>query len=149
MAYDSKHDTVFFLDEIYKKHLSNAQLAELIKERGYDKRPSISGYDAKQLITADSAEPKSINDLREAGLKVLACNKYPGSVNYGIKWLQNRRIVIDPKRTPNAHREFIGYEYETTKDGEFLADVPDKDNHSIDSCRYALDGLINRRGVSA
>ena len=68
---------------------------------------------------------------------------------YGIKWLQNRRIVIDPARTPNAHREFVSYEYETTKDGEFLADVPDQNNHTIDAVRYALDWLINRRGVSA
>lgn len=90
-----------------------------------------------------------VNDLRGEGLKVIACRKFPGSVLYGIKWLQNRRIVIDPARTPNAHREFISYEYMTTKDGEFLADVPDKDNDAIDATRYALDRLINNRRISA
>ena len=106
-------------------------------------------YKERQVIICDSAEPKSINDLRGEGLKCIACQKYPGSVIYGVKWLQNRRIVIDPARTPNAHREFIGYEYMTTKDGEFLADVPDANNHCIDAVRYALDRLINYRKISA
>lgn len=100
-------------------------------------------------IFADAAEPKSIADLRGAGLKIYPCRKYPGSVIYGIRWLQNRKIVIDPKRTPHAWKEFTEYEYLTTKDGEFLADVPDENNHILDACRYALDRLINNRGVSA
>ena len=158
VAYDQKHDTVYLLDEIYKKHLSNNELAAQITAKGYEYTGQyenagyFGGYEAykeRQVIVCDSAEPKSINDLRNAGLKCIACQKYPGSVIYGVKWLQNRRIVIDPARTPNAHREFIGYEYMTTKDGEFLADVPDKDNHTIDAVRYALDRIINRRGVSA
>lgn len=158
VAYDSKHDTVYLIDEIYKKHLSNNELADAIKAKGYEytgqyeKAGNFGGYEVykeKQVIVCDSAEPKSINDLRNGGLKCIACQKYPGSVIYGVKWLQNRRIVIDPARTPNAHREFVGYEYMTTKDGEFLADVPDKDNHCIDAVRYALDRLINYRKISA
>ena len=159
VAYDSKHDTVYLLDEIYKKGMSNKQLAEAIKAKGYDDTGQyqtsyfIGAYPEvfkeRQTIVCDSAEPKSINDLRGEGLKVIACRKFPGSVLYGIKWLQNRRIVIDPARTPNAHREFISYEYMTTKDGEFLADVPDKGNHAIDATRYALDRLINNRRISA
>jgi PBSX family phage terminase large subunit len=160
VAYDSKRDTVYLLDEIYKKHCSNSEIARLIKEKGYHKIPGggsvyhspLTGetyHSDKQLIVCDSAEPKSINDLQGAGLRAIACQKYPGSVQYGVKWLQNRHIVIDPARCPNAYREFAGYEYVTTKDGEFLADVPDKDNHSIDATRYALDRIINRRGVAA
>lgn len=158
VAYDQKHDTVYLLDEIYKKHLSNNELAAQITAKGYEytgqyENVGFMGYPEvhkeRQTIVCDSAEPKSINDLRNAGLKCIACQKYPGSVIYGVKWLQNRRIVIDPARTPNAHREFIGYEYMTTKDGEFLADVPDKDNHTIDAVRYALDRLINYRKISA
>lgn len=158
VAYDSKHDTVYLIDEIYKKHLSNNELADAIKAKGYEYTGqyekagyfgSYEVYKEKQVIICDSAEPKSINDLRNGGLKCIACQKYPGSVIYGVKWLQNRHIIIDPARTPNAHREFIGYEYMTTKDGEFLADVPDKDNHTIDAVRYALDRLINYRKISA
>ena len=159
VAYDSKHDTIYLLDEIYKKHCSNKQLADEIKARGYDctgqyKTANSWGiypevYKEKQLIICDSAEPKSINDLQGEGLKAIACQKFPGCVLYRIKWLQNRRIVIDPARTPNAHREFISYEYMTTKDGEFLADVPDKDNHGLDAVAYSLDRLIYRKGVTA
>ena len=158
VAFDRKTDTVYLLDEIYKKGLSNKQLAEAIKAKGYEdtgryQTSVFMGYGEvfkeRQTIVCDSAEPKSINDLRGEGLKCIACQKYPGSVLYGIKWLQNRRIVIDPARTPNAHREFISYEYMTTKDGEFLADVPDANNHTIDAVRYALDRLINVKGISA
>ena len=158
VAYDRKRDTVYLLDEIYKKGLSNKQLAEAIKEKGYHFTGRIQNsgmfgiydpYNEKQVIVCDSAEPKSINDLQGEGLKAIPCKKYPGSVLYGIKWLQNRRIVIDPKRTQNAHREFINYEYMTTKDGEFLADVPDANNHTIDAVRYALDRLINVKIYSA
>ena len=156
VAFDSKHDTVYLLDEIYKKGLSNRQLAEAIKEKGYNLTGAVyllygnqETYNEKQVIVCDSAEPKSINDLQGEGLKAIPCRKYPGSVLYGIKWLQNRRIVIDPKRTPNAHKEFISYEYMTTKDGEFLADVPDANNHTIDAVRYALDRVINVKNYSA
>jgi len=158
VAYDSKHDSVYLLDEIYKKHLSNKELAAQIIAKGYDwtgqyERGSVfSGYEVTkeaQTIVCDSAEPKSIADLRNEGLKAISCTKYAGSVLYGIKWLQNRRIIIDPARTPNAHKEFVSYEYLTTKDGEFLADVPDADNHAIDATRYALDRLINYRKISA
>ena len=158
VAYREKYDTVYLLDEIYKRGMSNKQLADEIKARKYDRAtpaeiyysPFMSEvYEQKQLIVCDSAEPKSINDLHNEGLKAIACIKYPGSVLYGVKWLQNRRIIIDPKRTPNAHREFIQYEYMTTKDGEFLADVPDRNNHAIDATRYALDRIINYKKISA
>lgn len=139
VCYDRKHDVVYLVDEIYKRSCSNKQLAQVIKERGY-------GDDA---VTADCAEPKSISDLREEGLMSRACHKEPGCVAYRVKWLQHRRIVIDPARTPNAYREFTNYSYEADKDGNFLPSLPDRDNHSIDAVAYALDKLIYRRGVSA
>ncbi len=157
-SYDRKTQTVFLLDEIVKRGLSNQDAADMIKAKGYDKATPSSSYysifagapiESKQLIICDSEEPKSINDWNGCGLKAIPCKKYPGSVNYGIRWLQSRKIVIDPKRTPVAFSEFTGYEYEMTKDGEFLASVPDKDNHTIDSLRYALDMLINNKNYSA
>ena len=158
LAYDSKHDSIYFLDEIVKKHMSNAELADQIKAKGYNYTGQLEdvgfyGYPEmhkeRQTIICDSAEPKSIADLQAAGLRAIACKKYPGSVNYGIKWLQCRRLIIDPARTPTVHKEFINYEYLTTKDGEFLADVPDRENHTVDATRYALDRIINRRGIPA
>lgn len=158
VAFDSKHDTLYLLDEIYKKHCSNKELADMIKEKGMDKRNPrkiyysqfAGGYvEDHQHFVADCAEPKSIYDLQGQGLKVSPCRKFPGCVLYRIKWLQNRRIVIDPARTPNAHREFTQYEYCRDKDGEFLADVPDKANHLIDALAYATDGLIYKKNVTA
>ena len=160
VAYDQKHDTIYLLDEFYKKHCSNRELAEEIYRRGYDKTgrysnyysPFAGGYSSTletSTIICDCAEPKSIADLQVEGLKAIACRNFPGCVLYRIKWLQNRKIVIDPARTPNAYREFTHYEYVTDKDGVFLSDVPDKENHCIDATAYALDRLIYRRGESA
>ena len=152
VAYNRKYDTVYLLDEIYERHLSNDQMAKRILERKYNKRGTapLFGYmPANPLVICDAAEPKSIADLRTAGVNAFSCYKAPGCVEYRIKWLQHRRIVIDPKRTPNAHREFTGYEYEHDRDGNFLSQLPDKDNHSIDATAYALNSLIYKRGVSA
>lgn len=158
-AYDEKHDTIFLIDEIYRKHMSNKQLADEIKRRGYDSTGRYSHYVSPMMgftsseipatVICDCAEPKSIADLQNEGIKAIACRKFAGCVQYRIKWLQQRRIIIDPKRTPNAWREFSSYEYEVSKDGEILSDLPDRDNHTIDSLAYALDRIIYRRGVSA
>jgi PBSX family phage terminase large subunit len=158
-AYDEKHDTIYLIDEIYKKHMSNKQLADEIKRRGYDSTGRYSHYASPMMgftsseipatVICDCAEPKSVADLQNEGIKAIACRKFAGCVQYRIKWLQQRRIIIDPKRTPNAWREFSSYEYEVSKDGEILSDLPDRDNHTIDSLAYALDRIIYRRGVSA
>lgn len=156
VAYERKTDTIYFLDEIYKRGMSNRQLAEAIKEKGYDvtEEPRMSLFGdygpRRALVTCDCAEPKSISDLIDNGIKAIGCHKEPGCVEYRTKWLQHRRIVIDPARTPNAHREFVAYSYDTDKDGNILARLPDKDNHTIDAAAYALDTLIYyKRGLSA
>ena len=150
VAYDKRTDTIFLLDEIYKTHLTNAQLADAIKAKGYDRDPHNDYYSpsdgsfsqGRALIIADSADPKSITDLNHLGLKVAPCYKKPGCVEYRIKWLQSRRITIDPRRTPNSYRELVNYSYGADKDGNFTSTLPDKDNHSIDALAYALQSLI-------
>ena len=137
VAYNRRDETILLLDEIYRTHMSNQELADEIKKRGYD-----WDYDSHMLITADSADPRSIADLRGQDLLVRPCFKKPGCVQYRVKWLQSRRIVIDPRRTPNAHREFVGYSYAADKDGNFLSELPDKDNHAIDALAYALNREI-------
>lgn len=139
LAYDRKHEKIYFLDEIYKRGISNRQLAEEIRLRGY--------YDRD--IVCDCAEPKSIADLRDMGLPARGCYKRPGCVVDRVRWLQHRTIVIDPGRTPNAHREFIGYSYPMDKNGNLLSQLEDKDNHSIDACGYSLDRVIFNRGSLA
>ena len=157
VAYDRKTDTVYFIDEIYKRHCSNKEIAELIIEKGYNKTGRVSysvmfreSYEEEQKIFCDCAEPKSIADLQEMDLRALPCHKEPGCVQYRIKWLQHRKIVIDPSRTPESAREFQNYCYVVDrKTGEITSELPDKDNHTIDGLAYALDRLIYRRGISA
>ena len=66
-----------------------------------------------------------------------------------MKWLQTRTIVIDPKRTPNAYKEFSEYEYERDKDGNVISGYSDENNHLVDACRYATESLWRRRGTNA
>ena len=66
-----------------------------------------------------------------------------------MKWLQRRRIIIDPARCPNAAKEFSEYEYERDRDGNVVTGYPDVNNHSIDATQYALEPLTMRRGASA
>ena len=127
---------LFILDEIYARGMTNRTAAERIFEKGCQ----------SVMIVCDSAEPKSINELRQYGLRVRGAKKGPDSINYGIRFLQSlEAIVIDGERCPNAAREFSGYELERDKDGSFRADYPDRDNHTIDAVRYALEDAINNR----
>jgi len=97
-------------------------------------------------ITADSAEPRSNDELAQRGLIVTGAKKGPGSVEHGLRWLQDlAAIVIDPARCPEAAKEFSAYEYEPDKRGGFKAVYPDRDNHTIDAVRYGLEPVIGRR----
>lgn len=137
--YDHARETIYFLDEIGENKKSNDWTAAEIKKRGYD----------DYVITCDSAENKSVNDYRDAGLLARGAIKGPGSVEYSMKWWQKRKLVFDPARTPKALKEFKKYEFERDKDGNIISGYPDKDNHFIDAGRYATEEVWRRRGSSA
>lgn len=137
--YDVARETLFLIDEHYVNKTSNEDNASWIRDRHYNDFP----------ITCDSAEPKSIADLRASGIDARNAIKGPGSVEYGMKWLQRRKIVIDKRRTPNAYKEFVGYEYERNKDGEIISGYPDKNNHAIDAVRYGMEPVFRLYGVKA
>ena len=139
LHYDRARETIYLMDEIYQNKLTNEASGNIIIKRGYK--------DA--YITCDSAEPKSVADYRAMGLPAKAAVKGPGSVDYGMKWLQRRKIVIDRKRTPNAYTEFVNYEYERNKDGDIISGYPDANNHLIDATRYALERISRQMGVIA
>ena len=117
----------------------NSDTGKIILERGYN----------DYIITCDSQENKSVADYRDMGIPARSAVKGPGSVEYGMKWLCGRKIVIDPRRTPNVHREFTEYEFERDKEGNLVSGYPDLNNHSIDATRYALESFYNKRGTSA
>lgn len=139
LHYDRARETIYFIDEMYRNKLPNEAAAREIKEKGY----------TDAYITCDSAEPKSVADFRACGLPAKEAVKGPGSVDYGMKWLQKRKIVIDIRRTPHAYEEFVHYEYERDKNGEFISGYPDAENHLIDATRYALERVFRRMGVTA
>ncbi len=101
-----------------------------------------------EIVTCDSAEPKSIADYRKyGGYGARGAEKGPDSVNYSMKWLQSlNHIYIDPNRCPGAYKEFIEYEYDRDKDDEVISGYPDRDNHRIDAVRYAMERVYKRRG---
>lgn len=103
---------------------------------------------ADEIVTADSAEPKSVSDYRSyGGYGCRPAEKGPDSVNYSMKWLQSlNHIYIDPKRCPETLAEFSTYEYERDKDDEVISGYPDANNHNIDAIRYALERVWKRKG---
>lgn len=137
--YDSAREKIYLIDELYVNKWSNEKTAKWIKEKGYD----------DYTIICDSAEPKSVNDYRDAGLPARGAIKGPGSIEYGFKFLQTRTLVIDPKRTPHAYKEITEYEYDRDKDGNVISGYPDGNDHAISALRYAYEPLFNRRGYSA
>lgn len=138
-AYIHSTETIYLLDELGGCKIRNSQMAEDIKEKGYDDYEIRCGAD----------EQESIVDFRDSGLPARQANVGPGSVKYTFEWLQCRTIVIDPARTPRAYKEIIEYEHEVDSNGEVIADYPDHNNHWIDALRYATSPLSMRRGNSA
>ena len=129
--YDKKKNGIYIFDELYKHQLSNRKLAEWLKEKGYD----------NDVIFADSAEPKSIAELKnDFGIsKIKGVKKGPDSVEFGERWLDDLDFIcIDPKRTPKTAFEFENIDYQTDRDGNPKPRLIDKDNHSIDAVRYAM-----------
>lgn len=139
MHYDVARETLYLLDEHYVHKASNEDTATWIREKGYNDFP----------VTCDSAEPKSIADYRASGINARAAIKGAGSVEYSMKWLQRRKIVVDKRRTPNAYKELISYEYERNKDGDIISGYPDKNNHAIDAMRYCCEPIYRTYGVKA
>lgn len=137
--YDSAREKIYLIDELYVNKWSNSKTADWIKKKGYD----------DYTMICDSAEPKSVNDFRDAGLPARGAIKGPGSIEYGFKFLQTKTIVIDPKRTPNAYKEITEYEYNRDKEGNVISGYPDGNDHAISALRYAYEPLFNRRGYSA
>lgn len=139
MYYDPARLTLYIYDELRLHKKGNEETARILREE--------KGVTADELIIADSADPKSIQDYRNYGFYCRGVEKGAGSVAYSMKWLQRlKAIVIDPVRCPNTAKEFMEYEYERTKDGEIISGYPDKNNHHIDAVRYAMWPVWRRKG---
>lgn len=128
---DQKAKQLFVFDEMYEKGLSNKRIAENIKDMGY----------GKERITADSAEPKSIDELKSLGLRVKGAMKGKDSIKNGIQWIQDLEIIIHP-RCVNFITEISNYTWDKDKFGTKLNVPIDDFNHLMDAMRYALEKYI-------
>lgn len=138
--FDSKQNRLFIFYEFFRCAAKYDVIANAIRKENTQ----------NGTIIAESAEPRSNDELRDRGFRIRTAVKGPGSVEHGITWLQNlEEIVIDGTRCPNAAREFNEYELDRDSRGELKADFPDKNNHTIDAIRYALEDYIGRKIVKS
>lgn len=123
---------IYVIDELYKKALTNNKLAEEIKNMGY----------GKERITADSAEPKSIDELYDLGLKgISGARKGKDSINNGIQFIQGYKIIIHP-RCVNFLTEISNYTWAKDKFDKPINKPIDMFNHLMDAMRYALEKFM-------
>lgn len=125
---------LYVWDELYKKGLSNRAIYDEITRMGY----------GKENIVADSAEPKSIDELRGMGLRVRGAKKGKDSINNGIQWIQDLEIIIHP-RCVNFLTEISSYQWRTDRFDKKLNEPEDDNNHLMDAMRYALEKHIKNR----
>lgn len=128
----------YILDEIaYQKGLLNKPIADILLSQ------------AGALVIADSAEPKSIDEVRLHGVTILPCQKGTGSVNRGIGWVQQQRISVT-QRSTNLIKEYKGYLWLTDKkDGKILNNPQDFNNHAMDALRYAIASIKDPNQITA
>ncbi|EII6798324.1 TPA: PBSX family phage terminase large subunit [Clostridioides difficile] len=123
---------IYVFDEIYKHGMSNEKLYREVSRKGY----------SKEHITADSASPKDIDHLRELGLRnIKGSRKGKDSVNNGIQYIQDYKIIIHPKCV-NFLTEISNYTWDKDKFGNKINKPIDDFNHLMDAMRYALEDFI-------
>ena len=125
--YDSTRKTVYIYRELYETGLTNDILAERVRDMVQDDR-----------IICDSAEPKSIQELRNHGVNSVGAMKGKDSVKFGIDWLKQQTIIVD-KSCVNLQNELSQYHWKKDAGGNSLPVPVDKNNHLIDALRYALE----------
>lgn len=129
---DVDQKTIYVFDELYERGLTNAMLYRRIKEKGF----------VKEQITADSAAPKDIDELKALGLtRIRGARKGADSIANGIQFIQNFTIVVHPQCV-NFLREIANYTWKVDRSGTRLNVPIDDDNHLMDAMRYAVESMI-------
>ena len=129
---DLKHKKIHVFDEMYEHGMSNERIAEKVKTMGY----------IKEKITGDSAEPKSIDRLRDLGLyRIKGARKGKDSIKNGIDFIQDFEIIIHP-RCVNFLTEISNYTWDKDKFGNKINKPIDDFNHLMDAMRYALEDFV-------
>ena len=124
-----KYNDGFIIDEtIYQKGLSNKQISDIIKNLS----------NPQTLVVGDSAEPKSIDEIKGYGINIIGVMKGKDSVRQGIQYVQDQKISIT-KRSVNVIREYRNFLWKTDKDGKILNEPEHQFKHSMDAIAYAFD----------
>ena len=126
---------LYVWDEFYEKGMSNRAIHEKIISMGY----------GKERIVGDSAEPKSIDELKGLGLRISGAKKGKDSVRNGIQWIQDLEIIIHP-RCVNFLTEIGNYTWAEDRFGNKINEPIDEFNHLMDAMRYALEQHIKGKG---
>lgn len=132
---DVQNKRLYVWDELYEKGLSNRAIYQRVCDMGY----------SKEKITADSAEPKSIDELKGLGLRIRGAKKGKDSVMNGVQWIQDLEIIIHPRCT-NFLTEISNYQWDKDKFGKTINRPIDDFNHLMDAMRYALEEHVKRKG---
>ena len=129
MHFDNKKKTLYIYFEVSGIKMSYTNFTE-----------QLTPEQLAEVTMADKASPRDIAQLKDDfNMNIIGAEKPPGSVDSGIKWLQDlEQIIIDPVRCPLASTEFINYALDVNRMGETISKYPDKDNHAIDMVRYAM-----------
>lgn len=131
MFLDAEHKKLYIWDELYQKGLSNRKIFQELSSMGY----------GKERFTGDSAEPKSIDELKGLGLRIKGAKKGKDSVKNGIQWIQDLEIIVHP-RCVNFLTEISNYTWDKDKFGKTLNTPIDDFNHLMDAMRYGLEDDI-------
>jgi phage terminase large subunit len=119
----------YIFDEIcYQKGLTNKQIADILLNQD------------RALCVADSAEPKSVDEIRSYGINIIGSNKGKGSVLQGIQYVQDKRISAT-KRSINLLKEYRNYLWMVDKDGKIINEPSPIFNHAMDALRYGMESL--------
>jgi PBSX family phage terminase large subunit len=149
MYYNAAAMKLYIYGELRCNNKGNEETAKLVRDK-FDIKDSHGDYIQSVddgIVYCDSAEKKSTADWRSFGMPARDVEKGPGSVDYSMKWIQRlTEIIIDPVDCPATAKEFTHYEYARDKDGNIITGYPDKDNHAIDSVRYAMFPVWRKRG---
>lgn len=133
--YDKTRKRLYICDEIEAVGLLNEESAPMVKEKA-----------GSSKVTCDSSEPKSVSDFKRLKVNAKAAKKGPGSIEFGIKFLQGLEIIISPK-CQNFKNEISKYKYKEDKNGIVLPIPIDKDNHLLDALRYSLEDDMENKKV--
>ena len=133
---DESSKTIYIEQEVYQTGLLNNQIADFIKYMGF----------AKSVIVADSAEQKSIEEIKQQGIpRIKAAVKGQGSIMQGIQKLQQYKIIVNPQCV-NMITELQNYSFKRDRTtNEYINEPIDAFNHLCDALRYSLQCLDNRQ----